>query len=500
VTVTPGQTVTVSLSDKLNGTTSVDGYVIADAIRLSPVVPVTLIDDGDTGYSQSGNVVHWPGQGYGNDVRYNASFTDASTETFQWLFSDLEPGQYQVSATWTPHSNRATGAPYQINGVADILVNQQLWPSSFTADGAAWEVLGTVTISTGQTLTVTLSDHFSGGGLVDGYVIADAVRVTPWPGIPAQVLDEVNEFLVLNNGDAGTTCPNCSAWDFGQNLAYQREVYQLEGGSATEATWSAEVEPGLYQIAVSYSPYYSRGTNAQYTVSTATPGQSQTFTVNQRLPASYDQLNEGVISIENTAFQVLTSNYTVPFGDASITVRLPNTANGKIVADAVFIQRVAPLGLSPLMAEESVGSGPLSAVSGQLLTESLLAAAVVEATARWQASGLLSERQLAALSTVDYTIADLPGAQLGLASPVAGRIWLDRDGAGRGWIEESSRRTTDDGQRTSAGFDLLTAVMHEMGHIAGYDHGDAIAGELMDATLRAGDSGADAVDALFAGW
>jgi hypothetical protein len=135
-----------------------------------------------------------------------------------------------------------------------------------------------------------------------------------------------------------------------------------------------------------------------------------------------------------------------------------------------------------------------------LLTESLLAAAVVEATARWQASGLLSERQLAALSTVDYTIADLPGAQLGLASPVAGRIWLDRDGAGRGWIEESSRRTTDDGQRTSAGFDLLTAVMHEMGHIAGYDHGDAIAGELMDATLRAGDSGADAVDALFAGW
>jgi hypothetical protein len=181
------------------------------AVDVSAMPPAAIIDNEDPGFSiTGGSMVYWPGQGYGNDVRINASFTDASAETFQWVFTDLEPGQYQVSATWTPYSNRATSVPYQINGVADILVNQQWWPSSFTADGAAWEVLGTVTISTGQTLTVTLSDHFSGGGLVDGYVIADAVRVTPWPGPGPRVLDEVNEFLVLNNGDAGTTCSNCS--------------------------------------------------------------------------------------------------------------------------------------------------------------------------------------------------------------------------------------------------------------------------------------------------
>jgi hypothetical protein len=170
----------------------------------------------------------------------------------------------------------------------------------------------------------------------------------------------------------------------------------------------------------------------------------------------------------------------------------------------VYIRRVTPLGLSALLAEESLVTGhsslvigQSSVVSGQLLTESVLAAAVVEATARWQASGLLDDRQLAALRTVDYALADLSGAQLGLASPGANRIWIDRDGAGRGWNAS--------GQPSSfiphpSSFDLLTAVMHELGHIAGYDHDDEIAGDLMKATLRAGDSSTDAVDALFADW
>jgi hypothetical protein len=302
-------------------------------------------------------------------------------------------------------------------------------------------------------------------------------------------------------------------------------VFQLEGPATTTATWSADLEPGVYQVAISYSPHYTRGTDARYEVSTAT--QSRTFTVNQRLPATNNELGQGVVSIENTAFQVLTGTYTVPFGDASLTVTLRNNANAKVVADAVYIKRVAPLGLSALLEEEAVVSCQLSVVSGQLsvvrdsspspllpfspspflpfspaplLDTAQLSAAVVEATARWQASGLLTERQLAALATVETTIADLSGAQLGLASPGANRIWIDRDAAGRGWNAGSSQLTTDNGQLTSPGYDLLTAVMHELGHIAGYDHDDEIAGDLMNATLRAGQSGSDAVDALFADW
>ena len=317
VTITAGQPLTISLSDKLNGTTSVNGYVIADAIRVVPVTPVLLIDDGDAGYSASGNITPWTGQGYGNDLKFNQSFTDASQETFQWTFSNLQSGQYQVAATWTPHSNRASNAPYKLNGGADIVVNQKAAPGSFTSSGTAWAILGTAAAASDGTLTVTLSDAGA-----NGYVIADAIQLTPLAGSPVRVLDEVHEFLILNNGDVGTTCTNCSSWNFGQNLAYKREVFQLEGPATTTATWSADVEPGVYQVAISYSPYYTRGTNAQYEVSTAT--QSRTFTVNQRLPASGKSYAQGVVSIESTAFQVLTRTYTVPFGDASITVTLPN--------------------------------------------------------------------------------------------------------------------------------------------------------------------------------
>ena len=218
------------------------------------------------GLQRSGNIVPWTGQGYGNDVQFNQSFSDASQETFQWTFSNLSAGQYQVSATWTAHSNRASNAPYQINGGTDIVVNQQAAPGSFTSGGTAWAILGTATVGSGGTLTVTLSDDAG----ANGYVIADAIQVTPLAGSPVRVLDEVDEFLILNNGDVGTTCTNCSSWNFGQNLAYKREVFQLEGPATTEATWSADVEPGVYQVAISYSPYYTRGTNAHYEVSTAT--------------------------------------------------------------------------------------------------------------------------------------------------------------------------------------------------------------------------------------
>ena len=514
VTIGANQSLTVSLSDKLNGTASVNGYVIADAIRVVPVVPVVVIDDGDAGFSSSGNIVTWTGQGYGNNVRFNQSHSDTNQETFQWTFSNLPTGQYQVSATWYPHSNRATNAPYRINGGADVVVNQKAAPGSFTSGGTAWAILGTATVGAGGTLTVTLSDKLTNDTWANGYVIADAIQVTPLASVPVRVLDEVNEFLILNNGDRGTTCTNCTSWDFGQNLAYKREVFQLEGAwGTTTATWSAEVEPGVYQVAVSYSPHYTRGTDARYEVSTAT--QSRTFTVNQRLPATNNELGQGVVSIENTGFQVLTGTYTVPFGDASLTVTLRNNANAKVVADAVYIKRVAPLGLSPhcwRKRQLSVVSCQWSVVSCQWsvvrclplsrsprlrvspspvspsspLTESQLSAAVVEATARWQASGLLTERQLAALATVETTIADLSGAQLGLASPGASRIWIDRDAAGRGWNAGSSQLTTDNGQLTCPGYDLLTAVMHELGHIAGYGHDDEIAGDLMNATLRAG--------------
>ena len=62
------------------------------------------------------------------------------------------------------------------------------------------------------------------------------------------------------------------------------------------------------------------------------------------------------------------------------------------------------------------------------------------------------------------TIQDLPGNLLGLGSMTSPAIWLDIDGAGQGWLQH------DPSQR---GYDLVTVVAHELGHVLGYADLDA---------------------------
>ena len=95
----------------------------------------------------------------------------------------------------------------------------------------------------------------------------------------------------------------------------------------------------------------------------------------------------------------------------------------------------------------------------------------------------LAAGQLAALRQVQVTIADLPGTLLGLAT--ADRITLDMDAAGYGWYTAAVPQTADDG---AARMDLLTAVLHELGHVAGLeDESEDPAGEdLMSGWLLPG--------------
>ncbi|MCA9246635.1 MAG: peptidylprolyl isomerase [Planctomycetales bacterium] len=85
----------------------------------------------------------------------------------------------------------------------------------------------------------------------------------------------------------------------------------------------------------------------------------------------------------------------------------------------------------------------------------------------------------ASLASLSFQIADLPGNLIGLYQ--SGVISIDRNAAGVGWFVDASPRSANEystGAENSdladadaaARVDLLTTVLHEMGHALGFDH------------------------------
>ena len=89
--------------------------------------------------------------------------------------------------------------------------------------------------------------------------------------------------------------------------------------------------------------------------------------------------------------------------------------------------------------------------------------------------------QLATLAAMTFTVADLAGNAVG--EQTAGHIVIDTDAAGHGWFVDSTPNdnfefahaanaagtdlSTDPTSAAAGHLDLLTAVMHEMGHELG---------------------------------
>ncbi len=210
-------TLVVTLSDAANG------YVIADAVRIEPIVvsPIQIIDNGNAGFSKAGN---WPfssGQGYGGDVHYSAM--GSGSDVARWTFA-VTPGRYRVSASWFAHANRASNAPYTIfNGstaLGTVRVSQKVAANDFSAAGTNWEDLGGPYDITGNTLVMELSDA------ANGYVIADAVRIEAQASAPPTIY-----------------AASCSSADVQTaiNSAADGQIVQIPNGSCTWAAGSVTI-------------------------------------------------------------------------------------------------------------------------------------------------------------------------------------------------------------------------------------------------------------------
>lgn len=183
----PAGSLTASASVLIIGDTKIEGNenffvnlsnptnaAIADRQAIGTIIDdERFVDNRNIGFSViSGTWSDATDQGFQGDVTYKAPGTGSSSVL--WVFNGLASGTYQVWATWTTDSNRATNAPYRVNGTL-VTVNQENAPDDFFDAGVGWESLGNSFIVGGGTMNVTLSDA------ADDFVIADAVRIVKLP-------------------------------------------------------------------------------------------------------------------------------------------------------------------------------------------------------------------------------------------------------------------------------------------------------------------------------
>jgi len=215
-------------------------------------------------------------------------------------------------------------------------------------------------------------------------------------------------------------------------------------------------------------------------------------TVNSSYPLSIDVYRTDAAGQEGAGY-LATDTYVAAVAQTSRTVTLAVSGlsvNQRIVAtatDAVgntseFSASVAVA--SSLQAPAEVQRESTSAT----LDAADLTPLVWQAIAAWESAGL-DAAGVAALHSLSFEVADLPGRYLGWAT--RDRIVLDIDAAGYGWYVADARGEVSDEFEISnleSQMDLLTAVMHEMGHVLGLadldGEDDLMAGVLQPGTRR----------------
>ncbi|MDA0281813.1 MAG: choice-of-anchor D domain-containing protein [Planctomycetota bacterium] len=432
-----GTTLTVSLSD------DADGNVIADAIRIERITgPEIQVDLAGTVLVSGTSTVD-----FGTHIV-------GVTETRTFTVTNLGATALTVGAV-------PDGAGFTVTSNLPGAAIAPLGNATFTI------TMNTAAINTfNETLSFTNDD-------ADG-------DEAPFQFTVTGVVASASASVITDNGDSNYV--QSGEFAYWTQQGFQNDVAEdnTPGSGASTATWTfLGLAAGTYRVSATWSAYFNRATNAPYSINGG-----GAITVNQQLSPSDVSFTSVVDS--GVAFADLDGAFV--FAGGTLTVTLSDSADGNVIADAIRVQRISALQVAG--GEAAAGSHARS------LTSDDVADIVNQAIVIWSATGL-SAAEANALSTVTFDVRDLAAGDLGAASN--GTIYLDINGAGYGWFVDHTPMLNEEFRITDATLtaiengpaageiDLLTVVLHELGHLIGRDHSsNDNPGDLMSETLGVG--------------
>ncbi len=316
---------------------------------------------------------------------------------------------------------------------------------AYSLDGSTHAGGDTLKVEVPEGLTATVH---AGSVVVPGFLPIQYTRIenidvgSPPPPPPSTA--------IIDDGAAGFS--TVGAWPASTLPGFQGDsLYSLPGSGSNVASWSFAVTPGsTYTVMVTYPAHANSATNARYVVRDGVLVRAD-VPINQRVAP--DDVNA-----DGANWEVL-GNVTMT-GD-TLLVQLGNLANGNVRADAVRIVQVNPL-------EVHDATPPPKGADVVSIDTATLQSVAQSAIKAWARAGLDADR-LERMRSAQLIVRDLPDGLLGLSGE--GIVQIDDDAAGYGWSLLAGRRferqdrfsvNTGDG-----GFDLLTVVAHELGHVIG---------------------------------